>query len=317
MTQRIIYLVDQQLSWYNYRRYGLEALSGNGYHVEAWDFGPFVFPQGRKLSSVADPMDGDFFRVFDCEKAALDAVSSLTPDCLVVIVLADRPKSGPLLSVYRALSKTEAVYCLLDINRVIEPAPLPPVPRDFKAEARELLKRLKRVTPKKVYDRLVFPPLRTLLWRGRSLVEGVDYDEVGIRPADFLFRAGGRVRFPLPAVYNIGDETEIIDVPSLDYVDYLEARKKPAPTNPKTAVFLDGDLPCLPYERASNPGYLRPEDYSPDLCRFFDQVEGAQKVRVLIAAHPIEDYDTMPDCYGGGEVVRARTAELVRDCRFV
>lgn len=83
----------------------------------------------------------------------------------------------------------------------------------------------------------------------------------------------------------------------------------------RIAVFLDDFLPLHPDFALNGRSSVSPELYYTQLRRFFAAAEEQWDVRFVIAAHPRSSYSDNP--FGGREIVRARTAELVRDAVVV
>lgn len=86
------------------------------------------------------------------------------------------------------------------------------------------------------------------------------------------------------------------------------------------AVFCDEYFPLHPDLRYfENIKIDRLEEYTRQyqnsLCDFFDKVEKAYKVKVLIAAHPKSDYEA--GAWGGRSIYKYKTCELIKGCEFV
>lgn len=86
----------------------------------------------------------------------------------------------------------------------------------------------------------------------------------------------------------------------------------------ETAIFLDEFIPFHSdylYQKQMAP--VTAERYYPLLNNFFDRVEKALDVEVIIAAHPKSWYDKLPDYFNGRRVVKGDTCQLVRGCKAV
>ena len=139
----------------------------------------------------------------------------------------------------------------------------------------------------------------------------------GVSPVDFFIYAGRRVRNNPP--FPVGPDTRYIVGHTGDYDTYIELMKNPcAAPGERTAVFLDSndfhspDLPRL----GRDAGFPWEDRYFARLRTFFDYIEAALGVRVVVAAHPLEA--TLDRAkYGGREVIQGKTGELVMNASLV
>ena len=105
-----------------------------------------------------------------------------------------------------------------------------------------------------------------------------------------------------------------------DYEKYLQIRdsKEGRLVEGKYIVYVDQYFLFHPTVELDNPGVdfesLR-KTYYQSLNRFFDVIEQKYDVRVVIAAHPVANYQE--NLFNGREVIYFKTAELIRDCEAV
>ncbi len=81
------------------------------------------------------------------------------------------------------------------------------------------------------------------------------------------------------------------------------------------AVFLDINLPYQSDLVHSGLSAVNPANYFKSLNRFFDLLEEAHGIKVVIAAHPKSEYINSE--FNKRETFRLQTAELVKDSEFV
>lgn len=328
MLRRIIYFFQVPPTSYDFNRYGIKVLVEAGREVEVWDLSQ-VFHSQHFLnhSKEPDPMDFGGSRIFRSRAEAVTAIRELDSRDFVVCDLSIPPKRqsiDPLVSIYKSLSKSNSLYCVLEINRLPHAPPPPQV--SLATKVRRIARNFMRANPERLYNyarkavglatipyhRFIASPF----WRLRSYREGIEYDETGIRPADVLLLSGGKLN--APTGQRIGRKTRILKVPSLDYFEYEAVKSEPSVAKANsTAVFLDSDAVFIPHLAVSDPDHLQPNEYFPQLCEFFDFVEREQRVEIVIAAHPKANYDLHPGCFGGRTVIRAKTPSLVKNARFV
>lgn len=265
-----------------YERLGIETLQKNGFKVEAWDFTPFLSPQvdvpGQKVFSG--------HRKFLNLKDAIDAIAQLLPSSLVVCTITYQWDSLPI---YRALSRAGITYAAVVTNKV----PVPKITRNLPS----ILDRVKRSSARQLLG---------------ALFSRIPFRAWGIRPAMFLL-AGGAKSIQRTHQYPMDHDTKIIWAHTRDYDVYLNERDRPVQIDQRMGVFLDEYLPFHPdYVQAGLPPPSGPDSYFPALRRFFDLMEHACGLKIVIAAHPSANYDEHADYFGGRQIVKGKTLELIR-----
>jgi hypothetical protein len=113
------------------------------------------------------------------------------------------------------------------------------------------------------------------------------------------------------------EATEIVKVNSDDYDSYLKIRKDPPFIKEDYIMFLDEYLPLHPDTKLFNIKNIKPEDYYPELCSFFDRVEQQFNMPIVIAAHPKALRYKTEDFFGDRKVVFDKTANLAGKAHFV
>lgn len=285
--KRIIYFITSPFNDRDYERYGIEIIRKNGLKAEVWDFSPFLSTE--RFHGTFDPSKDIFagYRVFPCMKDAVTQIRKLEDDCFIVVLVSYVYESYPI---FHALAKQKLPYCM-QIYKFPS--------RDWNS-GKGLLKKIETLSFKKV---------RNVLFN-----RYLPYWAMGISPAKIFLNLGGIIdlsRSRLP----IGKNTSIVFSHYFDYDVYMKEKQKPALRDENICVFLDTILPFHP--ASGLKPIIEPEQYFPQLQRFFDFVEEKYKVKIVIAAHPRSDYQARPDYFGGREVVKGKTAELVRNSRMV
>lgn len=148
-----------------------------------------------------------------------------------------------------------------------------------------------------------------------------------------LFLTKHRIAYPLPLVIFGGDsevmrnyvvernfDKKIIPINSSDYdtsILYLRDLGNKLPESEDTCVFLDeaathhSDFAILGIEPAAAKPYFSA------MNRFFDFIEKNTRLKVVVAAHPRSNYESIPDVFGGREVIKGKTIELVARSKLV
>jgi len=276
---KIILFVSSPFNARDYKRFGIDILRQNFFEVEVWDFAPFMNPTRARGKSNFDK-----HYVFFNKKDAISAISKLTNDCLIVAMIGYNYEN---YGIYRAISRNKLAYCMV---RYHFPS------SDFKSE-RSISKRLKSIT------------LRNILM---YVFRHIPPKFLGIRGAQIIVAMGGKIDLSgLP----MDKRTSVLLSHVFDYDIYLEEIKKPFSVDKNLAVFMDNYLPFHP--DVDTGQFISPEEYYPLLCRFFDSLERQCAVRIVIAAHPRSDYEAHPDYFAGRDIIKGRTAELVKKAKFV
>ena len=146
------------------------------------------------------------------------------------------------------------------------------------------------------------------------------YMYLGVEPARLLLAGGEKsCRSPPYPVDLKNGRTRLVALHALDYDTYLQEKDRSQPGDDSIAVFLDSDdFYHLDLRRMGVPIPPWVETFYADLRAFFDQVERARGVKIVIAAHPLSQYTPGQRAhFGEREVILGRTAELVRRSRFV
>lgn len=293
MTQaiRLIFLVEYPLSARDYERFGIDTLRAEGFRVELWDLSRVLRSYAVEKIRIPDPIAFPECRQFPSKSDAVAAILSLERPCVMMCMIGYELASLPI---FRAVTRAGIPYVVFPSNAL--PAGV-------------------------VQHRTLYRALSTLCrglapWRLPHSVGGrVACTWLGVSPAALLAAGGERsVERRTPVTRN----SPVLWLHAWDYDHYLRARAASSVTDGRRGVFLDEFYPYHPdfeMERMRSP--VDAEGYYGLMRGFFDYLEQRWRVRIAVAAHPTSYYESLPDCYGGRDVVRGRTAELVRDAGFV
>lgn len=285
--KKLIVFIETPMNKRDYDRLGIEILKKNGYEVQIWDLTPFICPVDCK-TKLNDPINLDNYTSFTSLKAFKKEFSNLDTDCFILCFIAYRLKT---VDTYRLLSKSKLPYCVVMSNA------LP----SAEQEKPGLLYRIKNAT---FYQKLNFVFMRT------------PFKWFGVKPATLVL-AGGEASLNRSA-YPIDGTTEILWLHALDYDLYLDELAKPVEIDDEPGVFLDSYLPFHPdFARSGSPSPATPDEYYPLFRKLFDHIEDSLGVHMQIAAHPRSRYEDHPDYFGERPVIRGKTAELIRESKFV
>lgn len=290
---KIIFFIESPYNQRDHGRFGIALLENNGFVVEVWEFTPFLHPEVHEQVKVSDPITYNKHFIFNSKREALNAILKIKDRTFIVFFMGYYFKA---YGIFRAVSKKNLKYATFMANAL----PLPVSNQSHNKGIANILKRIKKITPNKLSN-YMFPR--------------VPFKLLGIKPATFNLAGGEESNH---YAYPIDSNTKTLWLHSLDYDLYLDNKEKPNEIDNDVGVFLDEYLPFHPdYLHSGLPAASSPEEYYPLLCNFFDFIENKYHVKIIIAAHPRSRYEEYPDYFGGREVIRGQTIELVKKSTFV
>ena len=162
----------------------------------------------------------------------------------------------------------------------------------------------------------VNPDKRDLPEAIKQLLHMVRRNLLRVVMPDFVVVGGSeevkRVRRDFPR------STKIVLANSSDFSTTIRLMKSETVTS-KSAIYLDTGFPGFPrdeiIEKTSET--VRPEDWYPNLSRFFETVERSLGLKVSISAHPKHIGRDHQPLFGKREIFGGQTAEGVSHCELV
>lgn len=112
--------------------------------------------------------------------------------------------------------------------------------------------------------------------------------------------------------------TQMILANSSDYSQFLRIVNRPA-FEEKYSVYLDTGFPGFPRDEllTGRTEQVRPENWYPNLSRFFNQVEATLDLRVEVAIHPKHVGRDHEPLFGNRRAIGGQTPERVSTCELV
>jgi hypothetical protein len=284
----IIFFIEYPFERWDFDRFGIERLQTAGFTVEVWDLTAVVRGSvGRKVTAF-DPAEYAGSRQFHTTREVVAAVRAIDRACVVVCLITYTLGSLP---VFRALAKAGIPYVVASNNIL---------PRRKASTSRRFFNILRSFQPRRLAE---------------AALMRLPCERLGVRQAALLLAGGVRscdVRKP------VARTSEVAWLHAWDYDAYLKVRSSPSSAGDTVGVFLDEFYPFHPdYALDGTNPPITAEEYYPLIRGFFDYLETRYTLRIAVAAHPRSHYERLPDVYGGRRVIRGRTAEMVRDARFV
>jgi len=280
--KKIIFFLEAYFNQRDYERFGIDILKDNGFEVEVWEFTEFITSEEYRQIKPPDPIDCENRISFRSETEVISKILTLTPSCFVVSFIHCNQRT---MGLHKALTKKRIPYC---IHGFALPTSI--------TKKEIILNRFRNFAFKKLIKKIN------------------DLNYLSFRPADIILATGEKYS---TGGFLVNKKSEILWVHSFDYDTYLKANKFPAYVDSRVGVFLDEYFPFhSDFANADLNSTVTPEEYYPLLCNFFGYLEKKFAVRIIIAAHPRSHYDRHGDCFGKREVIRGKTAELVRSNGF-
>ena len=296
LSERIIFLCEDQYSRYDHNRYGIDTLEKRGFTVEYWDCSKILQyfegqPPFQGLQRVSDTDGFSGLRCFEEKNFLLDSISHLTSRDVLIIRSTLTTKTWSLL---RHISNTEVVWGMAALGNL----PIPPEEKSFQSRLKKLFRK----------------PSAGINFILRKL----PLTRLGFRPLDFILHGGAHPVSEMIA-YMKGTNTRILDAHSFDYDSHLRAvsnREEVLP--PAEVVFLDDGGPFHRDCFLHNTTFpCSAEEYYFNLNSFFQLVEKKFGYSVVVASHPRMDYEEKGNPFGGRRIVQGETQKWVRSSNFV
>jgi len=291
--KKIIYLIEQPLSRWNYDRFGIQRWRERGWRVEVWDLTRLLNPSLVESDFNLDGPPPDF-------------------DGLYIVA-----KNNELTERFNSLFGGEYYMGLFGEDA---------------AQVR-IMARFSRLGAKRIWSYLgCFPtvPLSSAeLWR-RRIKRWVDegFYQFFLKISGVIYRklykskiipelvvVSGERSVPFFASAN---EIEIINAHNLDYDIYLELKDKVTLAENKYLVFIDQNL-CFHTDFNStgvNVG-VSPKKYFPAICKIINEVSINLFTDPVVAAHPRFNPNQVCEYFSDIPVIYGDTAKLIRDSYVV
>ena len=291
LSERIIFLREDQYSRFDHNRFGIDTLEKRGFNVEFWDCSKIFRPplQGRQRNSDTDGFSG--IQYFEKKNFLLDSIARLTSRDVLIITV---PLSTKTWSLYRHISNTKAVWGTVELGSL----PIPPGEKSFQSRL----------------EKLFCKPSTGINFMLRKL----PLTRLGFRPLNFILHGGAG-----PLLGNIvhmkGTNTRILDVHSFDYDCHLRAESNGEEVLPPAeVVFLEDGGPFHRDLSLFNiPFPCSVEKYYFNLNSLFQLIEKKFGCSVVVAGHPRMDYEEKGNPFEGRKIVQGETQKWVRSSKFV
>lgn len=292
--KRIIFLVQWPLTSVEEDRWEFDFLRREGFEVEVFDLTPLLNRKELELNPPLETLGHSFIRVFHNYSDLDEQVGYRARDSIFFdYILGVSNINLKTARLFRILAKHNARYTF------ISAASLPiPIPSGALAVQSVL---------KKTFRKLLRPSELVTYFATRATIKMVKR----------------RILFPVPWIIFGGNSTvlrqyvarrnmsieDIIPVNSYDYDSYIKEQKG-NPAVDRICVFLDDAATHHPDFSLLGIEPIDPEPYFRSMNKLFDRIEEKTGYRVVIAAHPRSNYESIPDSFGKRPIVKGGSAAL-------
>lgn len=256
-----------------------------GFIVEYWDLTKMFFPDVKFVGEV----ERSYIRKFSNYKELNDAV--LAQDIKNSIFVSMITFERTVFKIHRILTKYQCYLIFFARSG------LPTY-----SENESLLRKV--INNYRNYLRI--DRIKAKLWHEIGKI----YKQIGlVKNYDLVFAAGTDEESRHRGL------SKVIPINHFDYDNYLCVKNNPKRIiNSNYCVFLDDNLVYGTDFKMFNMKTIEATTYFTSMRAFFDRIEKYFNLKVVIAAHPKADYKENE--FGNREILKGKTNELVKDCRF-
>lgn len=292
--RKVIYVIEQPLSKWNYDRFGIQVWADKGWQVEVWDLtqllNPKIWDSYIVLGSIPFEFDGHYHigNEVDLERRYKTLQGG---EYYISAFGEDRPH----FRIMTRLSRLGAIriHQYLGCIPVYEPA------NTGRRFVNRVI-RLAKISPSNLLERLL---------------SKIQHKVFGARVKPGLVVVSGQKSIP---AFVVAGDVPVVHAHNLDYDIYL--RIKDACNREKSGhvLFIDQNL-CFHTDYAlAGVGFdASPDRYFPVVRAALQSISLTLQAPILVAAHPRFNPTQVRINFQGIPVEYGVTAELIRDCKVV
>jgi len=307
--KKIVFLVPLPICQWEEKKWCLSYLRSEGFQVDILDLSELIFSGLDIQKLVAQPLTADFVHRIYSFKELDHYLKMFSDDALFFDFLvghADLTINKE--RVFRLLKKNRVRYTFLSIGML----PLP-----------SILTVNKRMRLGIFFTRALNAFLNPYKFIDFIAAKGITFltHHSFFYPQPIVIFGGGSEELTSYMINRNINEKRLVKIHSYDYdvaIFYKRSIDNSRKTNSQDiCVFLDeaathhSDYSLLGMEVAN------PMVYFAAMNRFFDFIESNSSLKVIIAAHPRSNYESMPGVFGERAVVKGNTVELVANSKLV
>ena len=289
---KICFLMQVPLTKHDYQKLGIEELIARGFAVSFLDMTDYYNPEYRSGFQSSDLANNvEVIRVIKMKEVIAYLKENNKNTFYVVYISSFYERS---FFMYRVMGRYGIKYAVYAMGA------MPFNVAYCKANNKPIAIRVKLA--QKIHNAAV------------SSIYSLPFWLTGIKGPTFELAGGRKIVKRLPPA---DKRTKVIFGHLPNYDIYLRKREQVESDEQNYFVFLDQYLPFNPDLLIPENRHLRidADNYYLGLNRFFDYLEKIFKTTVIIAAHPSSQYHLKPDLFGGRQVEKGKTLELIARSR--
>lgn len=304
----LVFLTPRPVSRYEEEKWAFDYLKSRGFAVLVMDLSLLLNDKISYIDLVPQQLEGDFIYKINSYQELEHQVGLLSDNSIFVdYLVAHSNVSLKEERVFRVLKKYQAKYIFLSSGAL-------PHPGYLKISLSHRIKILYSKIEKVINN--PFALINFLASKVILLLTRYSF----IYPKPTLIFGGESLTLKNFIAARGLDKKKIVPINSYDYDSVISYKRKMGDkqvVSEQICVFLDeaathhSDFSLFGIEPAESKSYFL------KMNRLFEYVEMNTDLKVVIAAHPRSNYESMPDVFGGREIIKGKTIELVSKSKLV
>ena len=302
----VVFMFPMSLTEQDISNFGINYLSQKGYHVYVWNLSPLL---NKKLACFISNKKNNITYVHVTNyKYFKNLLMELFDNSVFIDLFVGLSAiTWKTEKVYRMLRHYNILYFIVSLAAM----PIPNIPKSDNGLIKKIIWKLKHTPSINLKYFLDIISSKFILFLKKH---------ADIYPIPARIFGGDSEIIDLYLKRHNYDKNNITYIHSMDYdryLDYLERVNYQQPKLDMTCVLLD-DMPTNhPDGLLTNTPLVDEKNYFYSMNQLFMKIEKELGLRVIIAAHPRSNYEDMPDVFGGREIIKGKTPDLVAKSSLV
>lgn len=298
MVNQIVFLVCWPITNWEAKRWGFDYLRNQGFSVQVFDVSRLIKGKALQLCPVIDALEDTNIHKFDNYSSLDEMVRKFAGSSIFIdYIMGLAPVDFWTEKIYRILGRNRARYCVISAGAI---------PEMFTSHI------FGDVVRRFLYDlSLAANPLTLFNFLAKKIIS-VLTSHVRIYPTpDMIFGGKSDVLERYRTKYRMAPD-KIIPIHSIDHDTFLDyCAQGGSVIKNNTCIFLDEAATHHSDFALLNIKPIEEKSYFVSMNRLFDKIEIETGLTLIIAAHPRSDYANMLHVFGGREIVKGKTVDLV------
>lgn len=302
----VVFMFSMSLTEQDISNFGINYLSQKGYHVHVWNLSPLL--NKNMICPISNEKNNITYVNVNNYKDFKNLSMELSDNSVFIDLFVGLSAiTWKTEKIYRLLRQYDVLYFIISLAAM----PLPNIHRSDNGLIRKIIWKLKHIPSINLKYFLDITSSKVILFLKK-------HTNIYSTPAR-IFGGDSEIMDLYLKRHNY-DKNNITYINSMDYdryLDYLERVNYQQPKLDMTCVLLD-DMPTNhPDGLLTNTPLVDEKNYFYSMNQLFMKIEKELGLRVIIAAHPRSNYENMPDVFGGREIIKGKTPDLVAKSSLV